>query len=334
MVMRGAQIDPTLCFLTTFSLYALLRHLLLGPAWGWYFIGGFAAGLGVFTKGVGFLPVLVLIPLLPDARASAGRAWPPSTRARSAGAGGWRRSRCCSAISPVVRAHALAVATSGSRRIRRLSRRNPVQADRRPLRGGVAPRQSPGTTSSSKSSRRCGCPGACCCSGWCRASRRHSTSAMRACGCRSSGCCSCWCSFRRAPASAASTSCRRCPRWRSPRCHSSNRCWRARGVRRAGFVLGGLFFVAAAVFAIALRRAREVRAWTPSPRPISAAPRALYVYLALCGAGLAFACAARAARGVAGGARFARHRVLVLHRAGDERRTLGQRISCARCSRR
>jgi 4-amino-4-deoxy-L-arabinose transferase-like glycosyltransferase len=62
MVMRGAQIDATLCFLTTFSMYALLRHLLLGPAWGWYFIGGFVAGLGVFTKGVGFLPVLLLIP--------------------------------------------------------------------------------------------------------------------------------------------------------------------------------------------------------------------------------------------------------------------------------
>jgi len=62
MVMRGAQIDATLCFLTTFSLYALLRHLLLGPTWGWYFVGGFAAGLGVFTKGVGFLPVLLLIP--------------------------------------------------------------------------------------------------------------------------------------------------------------------------------------------------------------------------------------------------------------------------------
>lgn len=62
MVMRGAQIDATLCFLTTFSLYALLRHLLLGPSWGWYFIGGFIAGLGIFTKGVGFLPVLVLIP--------------------------------------------------------------------------------------------------------------------------------------------------------------------------------------------------------------------------------------------------------------------------------
>jgi 4-amino-4-deoxy-L-arabinose transferase-like glycosyltransferase len=62
MVTRGAQIDATLCFLTTLSLYALLRHCLLGPAWRWYFIGGFAAGVGIFTKGVGFLPVLVMIP--------------------------------------------------------------------------------------------------------------------------------------------------------------------------------------------------------------------------------------------------------------------------------
>ncbi|HEV7715054.1 MAG TPA: glycosyltransferase family 39 protein, partial [Steroidobacteraceae bacterium] len=60
--MRGAQIDPTLCALTTLSLYGLLRHLLLGPAWGWYFIAGVAAGLGVVTKGVGFLPLLVLLP--------------------------------------------------------------------------------------------------------------------------------------------------------------------------------------------------------------------------------------------------------------------------------
>jgi len=61
-VARGAQIDGTLCFLTTFSLYAFLRHLLLRQSWRWYFIGGFAAGLGIFTKGVGFLPVLLLIP--------------------------------------------------------------------------------------------------------------------------------------------------------------------------------------------------------------------------------------------------------------------------------
>ncbi len=62
MTMRGAQIDPTLCGLTTLSLYGLLRHLLLGPAWGWYFTAGVAAGIGVVTKGVGFLPLLVLLP--------------------------------------------------------------------------------------------------------------------------------------------------------------------------------------------------------------------------------------------------------------------------------
>jgi 4-amino-4-deoxy-L-arabinose transferase-like glycosyltransferase len=59
---KAAQIDPTMTMLTTVSLYALLRHLLLGPAWGWYAFGGFAAGLGVIAKGVGFLPLLVLAP--------------------------------------------------------------------------------------------------------------------------------------------------------------------------------------------------------------------------------------------------------------------------------
>lgn len=59
--MRSAQIDATLCLVMTLSLYSLLRHLLWGPAWGWYFLGGFAAGLGVITKGVGFLPILMLL---------------------------------------------------------------------------------------------------------------------------------------------------------------------------------------------------------------------------------------------------------------------------------
>lgn len=59
---RQAQIDATLCFWTTLSLYGLLRHLLLGPQWRWYVIGWAAAGFGVITKGVGFLPLLVLIP--------------------------------------------------------------------------------------------------------------------------------------------------------------------------------------------------------------------------------------------------------------------------------
>jgi 4-amino-4-deoxy-L-arabinose transferase-like glycosyltransferase len=59
---RLGQIDATLCLFTTLALCGLLRHLLLGPAWRWYYIGWAAAGLGVITKGVGFLPLLVLIP--------------------------------------------------------------------------------------------------------------------------------------------------------------------------------------------------------------------------------------------------------------------------------
>jgi 4-amino-4-deoxy-L-arabinose transferase-like glycosyltransferase len=62
MQARAAQIDATVCGLITLGFYGLARHLLLGPAWGWYFAGGFAAGLGVITKGVGFLPLLMLIP--------------------------------------------------------------------------------------------------------------------------------------------------------------------------------------------------------------------------------------------------------------------------------
>lgn len=56
------HIDTVLCFWTTLSLYGLCRHLLLGEGWRWYALGGFAAGLGVITKGVGFLPLLVLLP--------------------------------------------------------------------------------------------------------------------------------------------------------------------------------------------------------------------------------------------------------------------------------
>jgi 4-amino-4-deoxy-L-arabinose transferase-like glycosyltransferase len=59
---KRAQIDPTLVFLTTLSFYGLCRHLLLGPQWLWFWAGCFAAGLGVIAKGVGFLPLLALLP--------------------------------------------------------------------------------------------------------------------------------------------------------------------------------------------------------------------------------------------------------------------------------
>ena len=62
MQARNAQIDAVLCFFTTLSLYGLLRHLLQGPDWRWFGLGCLAAGVGVMTKGVGFLPLLVFLP--------------------------------------------------------------------------------------------------------------------------------------------------------------------------------------------------------------------------------------------------------------------------------
>jgi 4-amino-4-deoxy-L-arabinose transferase-like glycosyltransferase len=59
---RTAQLDALVSLWTTLGLYGLLRHLLLGPDWRWYAAGGFAMGLGIMTKGVGFLPLLVLLP--------------------------------------------------------------------------------------------------------------------------------------------------------------------------------------------------------------------------------------------------------------------------------
>jgi 4-amino-4-deoxy-L-arabinose transferase-like glycosyltransferase len=79
---RQAQIDATLCFFTTLGLYGLLRHCLLGPAWKWYAIGWASCGLGILTKGVGFLPLLVLVPYVFARR----NRWD----ARLAIAGGWR----------------------------------------------------------------------------------------------------------------------------------------------------------------------------------------------------------------------------------------------------
>jgi 4-amino-4-deoxy-L-arabinose transferase-like glycosyltransferase len=60
--MRAAQIDGVEVFWITLAMYGLLRHLLPGPAWRWYAIGFLAAGLGVITKGVGVVALLVLLP--------------------------------------------------------------------------------------------------------------------------------------------------------------------------------------------------------------------------------------------------------------------------------
>ena len=59
---KRAQIDPTVVAFITLGTYGIARHLLLGPQWRWYWLGCFAAGLGVISKGVGFLALLMLLP--------------------------------------------------------------------------------------------------------------------------------------------------------------------------------------------------------------------------------------------------------------------------------
>ncbi len=61
---KRAQIDPLVMMWITLANWGLLRHLLLGPDWRLYWFGCFAAGLGVITKGVGVLALLVLLPYL------------------------------------------------------------------------------------------------------------------------------------------------------------------------------------------------------------------------------------------------------------------------------
>ncbi|HEX2082945.1 MAG TPA: glycosyltransferase family 39 protein [Xanthomonadaceae bacterium] len=79
---KKAQIDPLLTFWITLANYGLLRHLLRGPDWTWWWLGWFAAGLGTITKAVGFLTLGMLLP----AAFAAWRGWPGiGLHARGAG---------------------------------------------------------------------------------------------------------------------------------------------------------------------------------------------------------------------------------------------------------
>ena len=81
---KRAQIDPTLVLMTTASFYLIARHVLLERDWR-MLCGGFAlAGLGVITKGVGFLPLLALLPL------AAYRHWQCTPMTAAQRGDGWR----------------------------------------------------------------------------------------------------------------------------------------------------------------------------------------------------------------------------------------------------
>ncbi len=61
---KSGQLDAPVAFWVMLGSYGLLRHLILGPAWRWYCLAFFAMGMGIITKGVGFLPVLMLFGLI------------------------------------------------------------------------------------------------------------------------------------------------------------------------------------------------------------------------------------------------------------------------------
>ncbi len=82
---KRAQIDPLVTCWITLSVYALLRHLLRGPDWQMWTLGWFAAGLGVITKGVGVVALLVLLPAV----WAQWRGWPGLTRMRASEAKFW-----------------------------------------------------------------------------------------------------------------------------------------------------------------------------------------------------------------------------------------------------
>lgn len=60
---KTAQIDALVAFWITLGCYGLVRHFLTGPHWRWYAVSWVAMGLGIMTKGVGFLPLLMLLPM-------------------------------------------------------------------------------------------------------------------------------------------------------------------------------------------------------------------------------------------------------------------------------
>jgi len=80
---RRAQIDPIVMCWITLGNWGILRHCLRGPDWRAFWLGCFAAGLGVITKGVGILALFMLIPYAVVRR----RGWSGVTQTQG---DGWR----------------------------------------------------------------------------------------------------------------------------------------------------------------------------------------------------------------------------------------------------
>lgn len=82
-VVKHAQIDPLNLFWITLGNTGILLHCLRGPNWRMYWLGCFAAGLGVITKGVGVIALFMLLPYAVMRM----RQWPGVVRTQG---DGWR----------------------------------------------------------------------------------------------------------------------------------------------------------------------------------------------------------------------------------------------------
>ena len=77
---KRAQIDPLAMGFITLANWGLLIHFLRGPNWRAFWIGCFAAALGVITKGVGVLAFFMFVPYL----FARWRRWPDVTYTENA----------------------------------------------------------------------------------------------------------------------------------------------------------------------------------------------------------------------------------------------------------
>ncbi len=75
---RG-HVDAVMMFFSTLALYSLLQYMLLENTRRWLTVAGVAIGFGVLSKGLGYLPLLIILPYLWISR----QAWPELPPGRS-----------------------------------------------------------------------------------------------------------------------------------------------------------------------------------------------------------------------------------------------------------
>ena len=134
---KRAQIDPLVMGFITAANWGLLVHFLRGPNWRAFWIGCFAAGLGVITKGVGVLAFFMFAPYL----FARWRRWPDITYTENA-LSKWLIGAAAFVVPVAIWVITVVLGREGARNagVRRLRQRSFLPSDRRPLRAFVGSR--------------------------------------------------------------------------------------------------------------------------------------------------------------------------------------------------